>query len=213
MTTRGRPRGFDRDTALERAMKVFWATGYEATSMADLTSAMGIASPSLYAAFGSKEELFREAVALYGATAGQAVARALTEEPTARAAVNAVLRANAYAYTGADTPGGCMIVLAATNCSESNAPVRDHLARLRKVGIDNLAERLEQGVRDGELAPGTDTYAVASFYTAVLQGMSVQARDGASREDLEMLAERAMWAWEAVTAQRRSNAPENAPAR
>ncbi|MFJ9028106.1 TetR/AcrR family transcriptional regulator [Streptomyces sp. NPDC102274] len=207
MTTRGRPRGFDRDTALEQAMKVFWATGYEATSMADLTSAMGIASPSLYAAFGSKEELFREAVALYGATAGRPVARALTEEPTARAAVNAVLHANAYAYTRADTPGGCMIVMAATNCSESNAPVRDHLAQIRKAGIEDLTVRLEQGVRDGDLAPGTDTHGVASFYTAVLQGMSVQARDGASREDLEMLAERAMSAWEAVIAQWPSPAP------
>lgn len=200
MAARGRPRSFDRATALERAMETFWQYGYEATSMTDLTTAMGINSPSLYAAFGSKEQLFRESVALYDATEGHPVTRALTEETTACAAVAAVLRENARAYTESDRPSGCMIVLAATNCSPSNSAARDHLAEWRRSGVEDLAARLEQGVREGELPAGTDTAAVASFYTAVLQGMSVQARDGASRQELEQVAEYAMASWEAVTA-------------
>ncbi|MEW2527210.1 TetR/AcrR family transcriptional regulator [Streptomyces sp. NPDC047071] len=200
MAGRGRPRGFDRETALRRAMEVFWEHGYEATSMTDLTSAMGIASPSLYAAFGSKERLFQEAVALYSTTEGSAMTRAFAEVPTARGAVEAVLRENARAYTDRDRPTGCMIVLAATNCSPANAPVRDHLAAWRRSGAEMMAERLRRGVEEGELPAATDTEAVAAFYTTVVQGMSVQARDGASRAALDKTVDRAMAAWDAVLA-------------
>ncbi|WP_399925197.1 TetR/AcrR family transcriptional regulator [Streptomyces kanamyceticus] len=196
---RGRPRSFDRTTALERAMAVFWEQGYEATSMTDLTSAMEIRSPSLYAAFGSKEKLFLEAVALYGATEGEFIARALADEPTARDAVAAVLRGNARAYTDEAKPGGCMIVQAAANCSRENAAVQDRLAEWRRAGAEDIAHRIERGVLEGELPADTDTEAVASFYTAILQGMSVQARDGATRSDLEKVAERAIAAWDVVT--------------
>lgn len=198
MAGRGRPRGFDRETALRRAMEVFWEHGYEATSMTDLTSAMGIASPSLYAAFGSKERLFQEAVELYSTTEGSAMARAFAEVPTARGAVEAVLRENARLYTVPDRPAGCMIVLAATNCSPANAPVRDHLATWRRSGAEMMAERLRRGVEEGELPAATDTEAVAAFYTTVVQGMSVQARDGASRATLDKTVDRAMAAWDAV---------------
>ncbi|WP_223774556.1 TetR/AcrR family transcriptional regulator [Streptomyces sp. 135] len=196
---RGRPRSFDRTTALERAMAVFWEQGYEATSMTDLTSAMEIRSPSLYAAFGSKEKLFLEAVALYGATEGEFIARALADEPTAREAVAAILRGNVRAYTDEAKPGGCMIVQAAANCSAENAPIQERLAQWREDGISSIARRVEQGILNGELPADTDTRAVASFYTAVLQGMSVQARDGATRSDLEKVAERAIAAWDVVT--------------
>ncbi|MFF2024693.1 TetR/AcrR family transcriptional regulator [Streptomyces sp. NPDC058171] len=197
---RGRPRAFDRETALARAMETFWQYGYEATSVTDLTAAMGISSPSLYAAFGSKEQLFREAVALYDATEGEPATRALVEEPTAYAAVAAVLRMNARAYAHDGRPAGCMIVLSAMNCSPSGSGVRDHLAERRREGVDALRARLDQGVRAGELTPGTDTATVAAFYTAVLQGMSVQARDGAGHPELDRIADRALAAWDAVTA-------------
>lgn len=197
---RGRPRAFDRDIALARAMETFWEYGYEATSMTGLTAAMGISSPSLYAAFGSKERLFREAVELYERTAGEPVSRALVEQPTAYDAVAAMLRTNARDYTGPGHPTGCMIVLSALNCSESGAGARDHLAGIRRDGTDALRARLDQAVREGELPPGTDTSGAAAFYTAVLQGMSVQARDGAGRAELERIADRALAAWDAVTA-------------
>lgn len=200
MASRGRPRSFDRAVALRAAMEVFWEHGYEAVSMTDLTSAMNINSPSLYAAFGSKEKLFREAVALYDATEGEPVARALADEPTARGAVSAILHANARAYTEPGRPTGCMIVLAAANCSAQHSRVRDHLAQWRRSGIEDLTSRLTQGARDGELPAQTDASAVAEFYSAVLQGMSIQARDGASREALHTIAGTAMAAWEVVTA-------------
>ncbi|MFD9069863.1 TetR/AcrR family transcriptional regulator [Streptomyces lasiicapitis] len=200
MAGRGRPRAFDRDTALRRAMEVFWKQGYEATSMTDLTSAMGIASPSLYAAFGCKEALFREAVTLYDATEGAHMARALTELPTAKGAVEAVLRYNARAYADEGTPHGCMVVLAATNCSPANAPVQEHLATWRQAGVDQMARRLERAVDEGELPAATDTEAMAVFYTTVIHGMSLRARDGSTRAELDKTVDRAMAAWDAVAA-------------
>jgi AcrR family transcriptional regulator len=200
MAGRGRPRTFDRAAALQDAMRVFWEHGYEGAAMADLTQAMGINSPSLYAAFGSKEELFREAVALYEQTEGAAAMAALSTGSTARAAISGALRANAVAYTEPENPRGCMIVLAATTYTERSEAVRDHLAGLRR-GMERLFQaRVERGIADGDVPEGADAAGVAAFYNAVMQGMSVQARDGASRAALIAVAERAEAAWDVVTA-------------
>ncbi|MFC4857720.1 TetR/AcrR family transcriptional regulator [Actinophytocola glycyrrhizae] len=199
MAGRGRPRTFDRAAALRDAMTVFWEHGYDGAAMADLTRAMGINSPSLYAAFGSKEELFREAVALYEQTEGAAAMAALTAGPTARAAIVGALRANAVAYTEPDNPRGCMIVLAATTYTDRSQAVRDHLAERRR-GMEGLFRaRVERGIAEGDVPAGADAAGVAAFYNAVMQGMSVQARDGASRATLVAVAERADAAWDVVT--------------
>jgi AcrR family transcriptional regulator len=180
-------------------VEVFWLNGYEGTSVHDLTTMMGINPSSFYAAFGSKEELFREAVALYNATEGEAANHALRKEPTARQAVETMLRIYAHAYTDAAKPPGCMIVLAASTGTARSQPVRDFLAQLRRETIVELQQRLEQGVAEGDLPQGTGTTSMATFYVTVLQGLSIQARDGATRDDLNNVVNCAMAAWRALT--------------
>lgn len=197
MTTRGRPRAFDRDQALRSAMYAFWERGYEGTSMADLTAAMGINSPSLYAAFSSKEALYREALALYGDTEGAVTKRALEEKATAREAVEAILRGNVDTFTTEGNPSGCMVVLSATNCTPEHESVRQFATRWRRQDEATLRERLDKGVADGDLPANTDTAKMARFYFTVLYGISVQARDGATREELYSIVDQAMSAWSA----------------
>jgi AcrR family transcriptional regulator len=198
MAVRGRPRAFDRTTALHRAMEVFWAHGYEGASMSDLTAAMGINSPSLYAAFGCKEQLFREAVAYYNETEGAAIDRALRERPTARDAIAEVLRHNVAAYTDPDKPRGCMIVLAATTSTERSEAVHDHLAGWRTAAEQAFRERIERGIADGDVPADVDAVRIAAFYNAVMQGMAIQARDGADRPKLSAIAEAAIAAWDSL---------------
>ncbi|UGT66453.1 TetR/AcrR family transcriptional regulator [Nocardia gipuzkoensis] len=199
MAGRGRPRAFDRTEALQRAMEVFWEHGYEGASMSDLTTAMGINSPSLYAAFGGKEELFRAAVELYGRTDGGYTDRALREEPTARAGIEAMLRDNAVAYTEENKPHGCMVVLAGSTYTTRNTSVRDFLIEKRRETTEDIRRRLDRGVAEGDLPEGTDTAALAAFYTTVLYGLSIQARDGASLPELTASIDCAMAAWPATT--------------
>ncbi|MEU8100397.1 TetR/AcrR family transcriptional regulator [Streptomyces rubiginosohelvolus] len=195
MAERGRPRAFDRAVALRGAMEVFWELGYEGTKLTDLTGAMNINSASLYNTFGSKEQLFREAVALYGSTTGSATARALREEPTARAAVEAMLRGNIDIFADTGTPSGCMIVLAAANCAHQNRGVAEHLAGHRRRTVAELEDRLERAITEGELAPGTDVRSVADFYATILYGLSIEARDGVPVERLRSTVDRAVGLW------------------
>ncbi|WP_030375286.1 TetR/AcrR family transcriptional regulator [Streptomyces rimosus] len=192
---RGRPRSFDRETALEQAMRAFWEHGYEAVSIADLTEAMGIKAPSLYAAFGDKRTLFEEAIEAYVRDFGAFSGRAFAEEPTARRAVARMLREAAAFHTLPGYPRGCMVVTAATNCTVQSEDVMRSLQGRRAENVETIEGRIRSDVAAGELPADTDAHALAVYCAAVLQGMSQQARDGADRTTLERVAELAMAAW------------------
>ena len=201
MAARGRPRAFDPDAALRKALDVFWERGYEGTSMNDLVAAMGIASASIYAAFGSKEELFRRTMGLYAATRGEPPRRALREQPTARGAIEAMLGATADEITRPDDPHYCMLILAAPTGAVENHEIREFLAAGRRGMQAEIAGRLARGAADGDLHASPATLdALARYYTTVVQGLSIQARDGASRADLETVISCAMAAWDGLAA-------------
>lgn len=176
-------------------MEVFWQHGYEGASMSDLTSAMGINSPSLYAAFGCKEQLFREAVAYYDETEGATVAAALRDAPTAHDALAAVLRHQVTAFSDPDRPRGCLIVLAATTSTDRTRAVHDHLAEWRTATEADFRDRIVRGIADGDVPADAEPEPIAAFYNAVNQGMAIQARDGADRAKLSAVAEAAIAAW------------------
>ncbi|MFZ3472793.1 TetR/AcrR family transcriptional regulator [Streptomyces sp. 4.24] len=190
---RGRPRSFDRDAALGKAMFAFWEHGYEATSISDLTASIGISAPSLYAAFGDKRKLFDEVVVVYGGRYAEFAVVALAEEPTARAAVGRVLREAAEIYTDPAHPKGCMVISAAVNTTSEE--VAEALRERREATLAMFESRIGADVAAGALPAGTDARTLARYAAAVLQGMSQQSRDGASRRELEAVAERAMLAW------------------
>ncbi len=192
---RGRPLSFDRDTALDKAMHVFWEHGYEAASISDLTAAMGITPPSLYTAFGDKAHLFLEAIERYGKGPGGFGQRALDEEPTARGAIERLLNEAAVELTEACHPLGCMMVMAATNCSVAAEHIQTALVKRRALGVAAIQARIQRGIDEGELPPGTDANALANFYATVYQGMSMQAKDGAPRASLLASVEMAMRSW------------------
>ncbi len=203
MAERGRPRSFDRAAALRRAMEVFWARGYDGASMADLTAAMGINSPSLYAAFGCKEALFREALELYESREGGSASRSLQEAPTARAGVEAMLRENATAYTAPDRPPGCMIVLASAVGIPASPEVRDYLVEANRRSVAQIKARVDRGVAEGDVPEGVDTQAIAAYFATVLNGLTIQARNGAGCPALQAVVDSAMAGWDALTAPRR----------
>jgi len=214
MAERGRPRGFDRAEALKRAMHVFWSQGYEGATLAELKAAMGgITAPSLYAAFRSKEDLFREAVELYRRTDGTTTARALTEQPTARAAVETMLRDAVKAFTTPGKPSGCLIVLGAMNSAIDSRNVQEHLQAFRRQTPQLIRRRLERGVAEGDVPPDRDLAALASFYATLLHGLSIQARDGATRSDMMAAIECGMAAWDGMVGPSRKTKRPGKPAR
>jgi TetR/AcrR family transcriptional regulator, copper-responsive repressor len=190
---RGRPREYDRAAALERALALFWEGGYEATSIADLTAAMDIGVPSLYAGFGSKKDLFDEVVRVYIQEYRSFMARALTEETTLQRGMERLLREAAAAYTRPDRPPGCMVISAAVNCTSPE--VQLSLRALRTSGVDALEPLITQAIERGELPPGTDARTLAVFTGVVVQGMAQQARDGTPQAQLEATAVLALNAW------------------
>nr|WP_248297547.1 TetR/AcrR family transcriptional regulator [Streptomyces sp. S1D4-11] len=190
----GRPRTFDMDAALAKALRVFWSKGYEGASMADLTEAMGINRPSLYAAFGNKEELFRKALDLY--TGGPyPTSIAALEEPTARAAAEALLRSTAELSTDPSTPPGCLLVHGALVVGDASEAVRKELASRRGGVLDAVEKRFQRAVEDGDLPADTDPADLARFVMAVSNGIAVHAAGGADREELQRTVNTAMRAW------------------
>jgi len=188
--TRGRPRAFDRDTALAAAIEVFWRKGFEGTSISDLTEAMGINPPSLYAAFGDKEQLFLEAAEAYGRKRGSECP--YCEEATARGAVEKLLTYMARELSASDQPRGCMMVMAAATSANASARLQRMLAEKRAGNRERLRARIKRGIAEGDVPPGTDAGELADFYVTIMAGLSMQARDGASRKSLLATVERAM---------------------
>ncbi len=194
--SRGRPREFERTEALNQAMKIFWQKGYTATSMNDLYETMGIKSPSLYAAFGSKEDLYEEVLLHYEQSVAPRIWGHMTTEPSPRQAVWLWLERSAEMLTQNDMPHGCMVTLSAVG-SEGHDRLGTLVRRLRESGIDLLKARLAQAQKQGDLPDSVDVEALTRLYISVQQGMSIQARDGAGRETLLSIARMAMVLWPA----------------
>jgi AcrR family transcriptional regulator len=210
MAARGRPRTFDREQALRRAVDVFWARGYDGTTLEDLQAAMGgIAPPSFYAAFGSKDQLFREAVELYRETMSQRIMGAL-DKPSAREGIEGLLRAATEQFCSGSGPRGCLIVLGALNCTRANKDAHDHLYELRQQGPEIIRQRLVRAVSEGDLPSAAPVSEMTSFYTTVLHGLAVRARDGASSEALMAAVDAAMAAWEPLVGRKRPAARRSA---
>jgi AcrR family transcriptional regulator len=189
----GRPRAFDSDWALDRALEVFWRQGYEGTGISDLTKAMGINNaPSLYNAFGNKEQLFSKVLDRYAEGPARYIREAF-DQPTARAAVQTLLHGAADATTDPDHPRGCITVQGALACSPGTETVRNELTARRAAGEAALRERLQRA--SGELPAGTDPDGLARYFTTIYQGIAVQAAGGASREQLHQIVDIAMTVW------------------
>jgi AcrR family transcriptional regulator len=192
----GRTRQFDADEALGRALEVFWARGYEGATLEELTAAMGINRPSLYAAFGNKERLFHKALDRYQTGPQSFVGEAL-KEPTARAVVEAIFSGFVRMQRDRNGSRGCMIVTGALACGEEAEPVRRELAGLRQATVAALQERFERAVREADLQGGTDCATLARYVATVLNGLAVQAASGATEKELRQVAAVAIRAWPA----------------
>jgi AcrR family transcriptional regulator len=192
----GRPREFDVENALDRALKVFWRRGYEGASLPELTKAMRISRPSLYAAFGNKEALFRKAIDRYVDGPAACIRNALGE-PTARCVAERVFRASVDLLTDSRNPRGCFLVQGALACGNSADCIRQEMARRRDEFLVALRERFQRAVEEGDLASDADPADLARFMATVLQGMSVQASGGASRRELDRVTQIALRSWPA----------------
>ncbi|MEX3172229.1 TetR/AcrR family transcriptional regulator [Serratia quinivorans] len=192
----GRPREFDREQALLKARDLFWRQGYEGTSMSDLVAELGIASARIYKAFGSKELLFREAIASYENHEGGFADRAFSEESSVRVAIKRLLDDAVALYSRTDLPQGCMVVSSAASVSDENSGIKDWLAEHRLQRTQGMIDRLQTAVATGELPPETDAGALGDYFAAFLHGLSVQARDGVSRARLEAAVKIALLALE-----------------
>jgi AcrR family transcriptional regulator len=189
-----RPRAFDLDEAVDRALHLFWSKGYEGTTLGDLTDALGINRPSLYAAFGSKEELFRRVVERYAQGPGAAIAAAL-EADTAREVATRILRFYADAAGVPDIPRGCLLVQGALVCGDDSEPIRKSLAEQRRSLEAALTARLERAKREGDLPPDARPADLARYVYTVCHGIAVQAVGGATRDQLRRVVQIAMRAW------------------
>lgn len=193
-TVKGRPREFCVDQALAAALGVFWSKGYEGASMADLTEAMGITKPSLYAAFGNKEALFHKALDLYESEKLEYTREAL-KQPTARAVAEHFMRGAINAQMSSCDPKGCLGVISATACGAEAESIKADVIQRRASSQAALVARFEQAQRDGDLPAGVDVLGLTGYLYAILQGMAVQAGSGATRADLDRVVETSLMMW------------------
>lgn len=200
MAQMGRPRSFDRDEAIHQAMHLFWEHGYESTSLAQLKAGIGggITAPSFYAAFGSKEELFKEVVAHYLATHGRVEESLWDDSVPAREAVELTLRRSARMQSERGHPKGCLMVLSAAVCSPEHAHVQELLAKARARTRKGIAACIERAVQSGELAASTDVRALAMVFGSFLVGLSTLARDGVASAALDGAVTGVMQVWDAA---------------
>lgn len=193
---RGRPSTFDRPSVLREAMKLFWENGYEGTTFEDLISKMSISASTFYNSFGSKERLYREATESFMDYAQNWIQGALSEEgATTREAFTHLLEAAAEQFTREDLPRGCMVSLSGTHQGPDLMPIRDMMVDYRAASEVYLADRIRKGIREGDMPSTIDVEALAAFIHAIVRGLAVQARDGASRTKLENIGRVAMEAW------------------
>jgi AcrR family transcriptional regulator len=193
---RGRPAAFDPDEALEKALQIFWTRGYEGASMTELTAAMGIYKPSLYAAFGNKEELFRKVLAKYVAGPVAYLSEAM-QQPTARESVEMLLTKSVEFLTDKNTPSGCMVVQGALSCGQSAELIQRELIAHRQAYEKAIRQRLEQAQKQSELPGDLNAAEFAKYLATVHQGMSVQATSGATRKELLAVVNQVLKNWPA----------------
>ncbi len=196
IAAKGRPREFCVDKALAAALGVFWSKGYEGASMSDLTEAMGITKPSLYAAFGNKEALFHKALELYESEKLEYMREAL-RQPTARAVAERLMRGAIDAQMSSCDPKGCLGVISATACGAEAESIKADVMQRRASSQAALVERFEQAKRDGDLPGHVDIDGLTSYLYAIVQGMAVQAGSGATRADLERIVDTSLLMWPA----------------
>ncbi|WP_306215393.1 TetR/AcrR family transcriptional regulator [Actinoplanes sp. RD1] len=200
----GRPRGFDADEALEKAMRVFWQHGYEGASLPDLLGAMGISRTSMYAAFGNKEELFRKALARYAEGPASYGAEAVTE-PTARGVATVFLHGAVRSATLPGYPTGCLSLRASLIGGEDGRGVRELLAAWRDETGAMLRKRFQRAVEEGDLPAGTDPALLARYVMTIGNGVAVQAAGGASREELQLITDAVLQSWPPVLVDQRKS--------
>ena len=189
---RGRPREFDVEEALAAALRVFWEKGYDGASLTDLTDAMGITRPSLYAAFGNKEALFKRALDLYE-TEKLAYVGAALAAPTARGVAQRMLEGTIANITS-ECPG-CLGVIASVSCSSADSPIREDIRCRAQSSREAMIERMQRAIDDGDFSIPVAAEAITQYLMAVLQGLSVQAGAGATREQLQQVADAALAVW------------------
>lgn len=193
---RGRPKCFNEQQALEKAMLLFWQYGYEATSISDLTHALGITAPSLYSTFGDKAGLFEKCLDYYLAHEACAIDEIFNQAKTAKIAIELYLFENLKSLIQANKPKGCMLVVSTMNCSNANSQIQTQLLSKRNHTKAKIYQRLAQGQTNAEISASTDVQVMTDFYVTILQGMTIQARDGASIEQLENVVKTALKSWD-----------------
>lgn len=192
---RGRPKCFDEQQALQQAMLLFWEYGYEATSMSDLTQALNLSAPSLYSSFGDKSQLFQRCLEYYLQHEACPIEPIFQSAKTAKIAIELYLYENIKRLVQDHKPTGCMLVVAAMNCSEENQPLQQDLLSKRQQVKQRLYQRLAQGVQEGDLSTQVNVQEMTDFYSTVIQGLTLQARDGVEKEQLNQVVKHAMQAW------------------